>query len=87
MRGRLYPCMFNHLACEVFLCGNSANWWVGDPEGPYSATFRLCDSCAKSMAANFPQEVVPEEQKALMWQETEAPVVKRSKRKSGDNDE
>lgn len=77
MRARLYPCKFQHIYCDVFLCQGETKWFVGDPGGPESTTFRLCDECAKALVANAPDELVPETVKANLWQETPAPDKSR----------
>lgn len=78
---RLFPCMFQHIACDIAFCYSPATWFVGLPDGPESAHYKLCESCAKAMIANAPDELVPEETKALIWQEsTEIPVKRRAKK-------
>lgn len=83
---RIFPCHFQHIYCDVFMCYSESKWWVGLPDGPEGSNYMLCDSCAKAMFANPPEELVPEEQKALMWQETaEIPVKRKGKAKPAED--
>lgn len=83
MLARIFPSMFQHLQCDVYMCNEFSKWWIGLPSGPEGQNYMLCDSCAKALIANAPDELVPETVKANMWQEAPAAEAIVPKRKGG----
>ena len=53
---QIYPCTYV-VPCETYNCRNRAKWFVGRPDAPVSTNYRLCDTCAKSIVENLPDEL------------------------------
>ncbi len=57
-KNSLFPCPFA-LPCDTFNCSQPARWFVGNPDGPLSVAWKLCDDCARSLLDNPPKELHP----------------------------
>ena len=55
-RAQLFPCP-HYVFCDIFNCRGIAKWFVGRPDGPRQATFKLCDNCARDLVGLVPDEL------------------------------
>lgn len=76
---RIFPCPFDMLHCDVFNCTNSVKWYIGDPTGPESANYKVCDECAHNIVATLPDELISKDAaEPSMENPEEAPEIKSS---------
>lgn len=57
-KAALFPNPFTSRVCEIFNCLNRSEWFVGDPTGPHSVTFMLCDSCVRNLLHTAPSHLL-----------------------------
>lgn len=43
--------------CDIYLCSNQANHFIGRPDGPLSLCLNLCDECLTSVLEHMPDEL------------------------------
>lgn len=84
---RFFPCPWQHVYCDVVHCTGLVKWYIGLPDGPEGENYKLCDSCAKALVGEAPEELVPEKTKSLMWQETAEIPLKRKGKPAKSSDE
>lgn len=43
--------------CDIYLCSNMTNHFIGRPDGPLSLCLNLCDECLTSILQHIPDEM------------------------------
>lgn len=56
---QLFPNPYPSRPCEVFLCSNKADYYIGRPDGPLSIVFPICRGCLESVFGLLPEELKP----------------------------
>lgn len=51
-----HDCPHKTIHCDVFGCLNTAEYYIGEPDGP-NIGFKVCESCADHIVTNLPAQL------------------------------